>query len=151
MIMWQRDEPVEVAALQYLNILFSVPQVSVRLQDIPPDHLAMVKFYTQYWIANRAVLLDGQLWAPLPMANYPLVRARARGTDIVALYADLVVPLDAPEPVHRLDVINAKHSDSVVLSVGTDLGPYGYAIRDCRGQLVKRGEVRLNRGVMSFA
>jgi alpha-galactosidase len=150
MIMWHSSEPVEVAALQYLNILFSVPQVSVRLQDIPPDHLAMVRFYTQYWIANRAVLLDGQLSAPVPLANYPLVRSHAGGTHIVALYADLVVPLDGEEPVSRVDVINAKHSAAVVLAVNAMLGRYTYSIRDCQGRLVRSGDVRLDRGLMDF-
>jgi len=31
-------EPVESAAFQLLNVMFSVPQISVRLQDIPASH-----------------------------------------------------------------------------------------------------------------
>ncbi|HSG48604.1 MAG TPA: glycoside hydrolase family 36 protein, partial [Longimicrobiales bacterium] len=41
MLMWNVEEPVEAAALQLLNVIFSVPQVSVRLGEIPRDHLAM--------------------------------------------------------------------------------------------------------------
>ena len=53
MIMWHPDEPVERAALQLLNVMFSVPQVSVRLGEIPRPHLDMVTFYTGYWSENR--------------------------------------------------------------------------------------------------
>ncbi|MGE9270226.1 MAG: glycoside hydrolase family 36 protein, partial [Verrucomicrobiales bacterium] len=49
MIMWHHDEPVESAALQLLNVLFSVPQISVRLADISEDHRAMLKFWLGYW------------------------------------------------------------------------------------------------------
>ena len=49
MIMWHYGEPVERAAFQLLNVMFAVPQVSVRLQEIPRDHFDMVRFYTDYW------------------------------------------------------------------------------------------------------
>jgi len=42
MIMWHYEESGEIAALQFLNILFSVPQVSVRLADVPAAHRDMV-------------------------------------------------------------------------------------------------------------
>ena len=41
MFMWHYDEPVETAALQFLNILFAVPQLSVCREDIPDDHREM--------------------------------------------------------------------------------------------------------------
>jgi alpha-galactosidase len=150
MIMWHEGEPVEIAAFQLLNILFSVPQVSVRLQHVPADHFEMVKFYTKYWIANRAVLLDGELDAPFPSANYPLVRARTPEKEIVAVYNDVVVDLNGARSVPRFDVVNAKHSGAVVLAVPGDMGDYRYEVRDCRGRIVKSGRTRLAKGAVSF-
>ncbi|NIO10738.1 MAG: alpha-galactosidase, partial [Deltaproteobacteria bacterium] len=49
MYMWHRDDPVEKAALQILNVLFSVPQLSVRLDSVPEEHIRMIKFWTEYW------------------------------------------------------------------------------------------------------
>jgi alpha-galactosidase len=141
MIMWHEREPVELAAFQFLNILFSVPQLSVRLREIPKDHFAMVKFYTEYWLANRDVLLDARIEAPNPLANYPLVRARAGDKQIIALYADIVARLQ--EPTRRIDVVNAKHSRGVVLTSAKAAGLYRYEVRDCQGHKVKTGEVRL--------
>jgi alpha-galactosidase len=138
MIMWHYGEPVEVAAFQLLNVLFSVPQVSVRPQEIPRDHFAMVQFYTAYWNANRSVLLDGELEALSPAANYPVVVARHEGRQIIGLYGDMVVALDE-RAVEKIDVINAKSSQAVVLAVGQDLGTYRYAIRDCQGRVAQSG------------
>lgn len=150
MIMWHVDEPVELAAFQYLNILFSVPQVSVRFLQIPKDHLAMVKFYTAYWKENRAVLLDAAIEATSPSANYPLVRARTRDKQIVAAYADLVVSMDRRTATNRTDVINAKNSEAIVLSMSEDLGDHRYAIRDCQGRVVKSGRAKLAKGLAAF-
>jgi alpha-galactosidase len=149
MIMWHPGEPVELAALQLLNILFSVPQVSVRLREIPADHLEMIKFYTGYWNANRNVLLDGKL-APLsPSANYPVVIASSAAKQIVGLYSDSFVRLGSKAP-KQIDVVNAKSSDKVVLTADAELGKYKYVIRDCRGRTVKQGQVALRKGAVDF-
>jgi alpha-galactosidase len=147
MIMWHYGEPVEAAALQFLNIMFSVPQVSVRLQDVPREHIEMITFYTAYWKANRAVLLDGDIEAAQPAANYPLVRARTRDKQIVGVYADMVVDAGGATTI---DILNAKPSGRVVVSSDRDLGPYRYDVKDCRGRVVKSGVVRLDRGVVSL-
>jgi alpha-galactosidase len=159
MIMWHESEPVEAAAFQFLNILFSVPQVSVRFRQVPKDHLQMIKFYTSYWNDNRAVLLDAPIEAPYPLANYPLVRARAAGKEIVALYSDLVVRLDpaTAQPtasakateVKRIDIVNAKNSTSVVVAANGSLGTYRFETRNCLGTPGKSGQVRLS-GLMEF-
>jgi len=146
MIMWHPGERVEIAALQLLNILFSVPQVSVRLQEIPKDHFAMVQFYTTYWRENRPVLLDGEFEARAPAANYPVLVGRAGGKQIVGLFGDALVRLDARTPA-KVDVINGKSSETVVLSAAQDLGPYRYTIRDCQGKVVGSGQANLAKGV----
>jgi alpha-galactosidase len=149
MIMWHYDEPVELAAFQLLNVMFSVPQVSVRLQEIPKDHFEMVRFYTGYWRRNRAVLLEGAFEALSPNANYPVVRASRGGKQIVGLYADAVVALD-DRAGDAIDVLNAKNSRRVVLDAGRDLGPYRYSVRDSQGRTVDTGEVTLAAGVRAF-
>jgi len=149
MIMWHYGERVEIAALQLLNILFSVPQVSVRLQEIPKDHFAMVQFYTSYWRDNRPVLLDGEFEALDPAANYPVLVGRAGGKQIVGLFGDALVKLDG-RATERIDVINGKNSETVVLSAARDLGAYRYTIRDCQGKVVGSGRASLGKGAREF-
>ena len=150
MIMWHAQEPAEQAALQLLNILFTVPQVSVRLREIPRDHLEMTRFYIDYWNRNRDVLVRGGIDAPFPMMNYPLVRGYAKDKQIVALYNDIVLTLDASRPVDKIDIVNAKGSRQVVLSMPQDLGAYRYEIRDCRGGITKQGDLRLTKGLVEI-
>jgi alpha-galactosidase len=143
MIMWHEREPVEMAAFQFTNILFSVPQLSVKLRQIPPDHLAMVKFYTDYWLANRDVLLNARIEAPAPLANYPIVSARAGDKQIIALYADMVTRLTNPPP--RIDLVNAKGSRGIVIVADKDVGTFKYRVRDCQGRSVSNGTLRLGQ------
>jgi alpha-galactosidase len=150
MIMWHPGEPVASAALQLLDILFAVPQLSVRLREVPPDHLQMVKFYTAYWNANRGVLLDGKLEPLFPAANYPIVIASAGDKQIVGLYGDNVVPLEPGRPQQKIDVVNAKSSGGVVLAAAAALGKYRYVIRDCLGKTTKQGQIQLRKGAVDF-
>jgi alpha-galactosidase len=148
MIMWHPQEPVEAAARQLVHILFSVPQVSVRLREIPADHLEMVKFYLRYWTENRAVLLDGKFEPLHPAQNYPVVIGSAGKKQIIGLYGDAVVPLDPARPSTAIDVVNGTGSDRVVLVVAGKqaLGSYRTTVRDCRGRVVKQGTLRLVPG-----
>lgn len=143
MIMWHEREPVEMAAFQFTNILFSVPQLSVKLRQLPPEHFEMVKFYTDYWLANRDVLLNARIDAPAPLANYPIVSARTRDKQIIALYADMVARVTNPPP--RIDLVNAKASRAVVIVADDDLGTFKYQVRDCQGRSVRTGTLRLGR------
>ena len=45
MLMWHAGDPVHSAALQLVNVLFSVPQISVLLDRIPPEHIEMLRFW----------------------------------------------------------------------------------------------------------
>ena len=150
MFMWNAGEPVEVAALQVLNILFSVPQLSVRLGELPDDHLQMVEFWTDYWRRNRDVLLDGAFEPYAPLANYPLVAADDGNKRIFALYSDVFVTLDGKASRDAIDIVNAKASDRVVIDARTDLGTYRFLSYDARGRQTHSGTASLHAGAHTF-
>ncbi|NNG17447.1 MAG: alpha-galactosidase [Gemmatimonadales bacterium] len=150
MVMWHPDESVDVAALQLWNVLFAVPQVSVRLAEIPEAHLDMIRFYTDYWLRNRTVLLAGAFKARQPLLNYPLVEARTAAKRIVAVYGDVIVPVSGA-PVDQLDIINATGADRVVLIVEQDWGDFGYTTFDSRGNQTPGALVHLDEGVHAFS
>lgn len=85
MLMWHKDDKVEVAARQILNILFAVPQISVRLADLPEDHKRMVTFWTKFFIDHQA-LLAAQMEVEAPEMLYPLVRTRLGEEEAIAVY-----------------------------------------------------------------
>jgi alpha-galactosidase len=149
MFMWHKDDSVENAALQILNVLFSVPQLSVRLDSIPDEHLEMVKFWINYWRENRDVLLDGEFIPMNPSAVYPMILTRTKNKTIAALYNDVLISLDAKE-CDNLDIVNAKSSEYVVLDLSCDLGKVNTDTYDCSGNIVKKQTLTLKKGVYKF-
>jgi alpha-galactosidase len=143
MLMWHPDEPVEAAALQLLAVLFAVPQISVRLDRLPADHLAMLRHWLAVWRAHRDTILDGELGAASPELNYPAAWSR-RGEELVAaLYADVV--LELPD-VRRALVVNATRNRAVALALAAPVEGR-VEVRDTTGRLVADGPRRLAAGV----
>jgi alpha-galactosidase len=76
MVMWHYDDTVESAAMQLIHALFTVPQISVRLDEVPESHVDMIRRYLAFWREHRDVLLDGEIRPLQPQHAYPAVVAR---------------------------------------------------------------------------
>ncbi len=150
MFMWHAEDSVEAAALQFLSVLFAVPQLSVRLEEIPADHREMVRHWTDYWLNNRAVLLDGEFIPHAPLAGYPLIEAVADAKRIVAIYGDMVVHVPGDHGRRALDVVNASSQTRIVLEVEGSAGRFGYRVMDTMGRKTDAGTVDLAPGLYRF-
>ncbi len=149
MLMWHYDEPVEVAALQMLNVMYSVPQISVRLEDIPEDHFQMIKFYTDYWLKNREVLLDGDFHAVSPLTNYPMLESTKGDKKITTVFNDLVVEMQL-EKYTRTDILNAKRSSRMVIAALGKTRQFEYVVKNCLGEEIKKGSLQITEGTHTF-
>ena len=116
MLEWNMSTPVESAALQILNILFSVPQISIRFADLPDDHRKMVRFWLDFARDNKDVLLKGDLIPLHPELNYPLVYARNGEKQVAAVYGAGQVVRINPEQ-KTCFVINASGEAGLILDL----------------------------------
>lgn len=91
MIMWNTDDTPENAALQFVSILYSVPQISMRIDKLPESHYRMLKYYISFWKAHRDVLLDGKLTAKNPESEYSIVSSVLDGKEVITSYTDTVI------------------------------------------------------------
>lgn len=148
MITWHNDEQLEVAALQMVNTLFGVPQISVVLDDIPQDHLEMVKFYTEYWNSNKALITKGHFTPFKPLANYPIQTVSNTQKLLIGVHDDQVVSMD--KSFGAIDIINAKLSESTVLKIKTGLGNYNCIIFNCKGELIDQKDIVLSKGIVEI-
>ncbi len=144
MFIWRSEEAVEQAALQILNILYSVPQLSVRLDEIPEPHLNMIRYWFDYWNTNRYVLIDGEFMPSNPGSNYPYLTAINNEHQITTVYEDVVVY--AVNVFKQLDIINAKSTTTIALQIensfkGTLL------VTDCMGDKVIEKDIDLMKGM----
>lgn len=148
MITWHPEEPVEVAALQMTNIMFGVPQISVKLHDCNEDELNMIRFYTRYWNDHAEILMKGKFKPSLPLANYPIQKVVAANFTIIGVHDDFVVSLEkVTEHVHLL---NAQLAQEIIVKCTDDFGDFEASIFDCQGRLIKNKVITLLKGVISL-
>lgn len=145
-IMWNPNEPVESAALQIVNTLFSVPQISVMLDCLPEVQVQMVRFWLSFWRMYRDVLLDGKLVPLQPELNYPLVTAIADEKRISVVYADVIVN-PGLDTAREWLVVNGTLHDRVVLELAEGWGEREVEIRDCTGLVTAEYRIELHNGL----
>jgi len=146
MITWHKEEPVEIAALQFSSMIFSVPQLSIRLAERREDEIQMIRFYTDYWIKHKEILLEGRFQAFKPLANYPYLSANGSDTLILGLYEDVVLPLAVADN-KNIHIINGKTTESVVFSLSQELTDWNVTIFNCMGKEIKTSKKSFQSGI----
>ena len=134
MVMWNYNEPVEIAALQLANILYSVPQVSVRVAEIPDDHKKMIAHYLKFWKDNRDILLEGRLEPKSPSAYYTSATAHKDGKAVVSLYTTPVIE----GGFESITAVNASPDRDVVIK---NCDGKKYSVTDCMGNGIASGVI----------
>jgi alpha-galactosidase len=115
MTIWSPEDTAEIAALQLLNVLFSVPQVSVLLEKLPARHWAMVKFWMKFFVDHMETLQHGKLVPLHPELSYPVVTAYGKNETITAVYAKgFAILVDSGR---RHLIVNATHGSEVILDI----------------------------------
>src|SRR5260370_16109792 len=147
MLMWNKDEPVESAALQIVNILFAVPQIAVLMDTLPPQHLTMVRYWLAFWRQHRDVLLDGELAALHPETYYPVVLATTPEKRVVVMYQDAVVNSGVHLP-GTLVVVNGTLERRMVLEFAEEAGTRQLTICDCQGQVSSQHRVHITNRLL---
>lgn len=147
MITWHKEEPIEVSALQYTSLIFSVPQLSVQIVNRSHAEVKMIQFFTAYWKKYAHVLLDGDFTAYKPLSNYPILKASTEDVVIYGLYDDMVLPIEEmPDQVH---IINGKLSTEIVLSTSFT-APVARRIFNCLGEEVVNDKLTIGSSFLKW-
>ena len=156
MLMWDPTGTPEQAARQLLAVLHAIPQISMRLADLPADHRAMLAFWLTFWRERRDLLTRGTLRAGRPDELYPLVTASDAERVVAVLHsARHLVPLDL-SGLREAAVVNATGAGGVVLDVlALFVPPHQAEVRltvsDARGRTIRDEHTRLALGPVSIA
>ena len=149
MITWHYTEAVEIAARQFSNILFSVPQISVRLDEIPADHKEMLRFYTQFWLERRELFMFGEFSVKNPLANYSLQSARIGLHRVFVVYGDQVINWEAD--LAKIDVVNGGQKDELYCKFETAGISYQLNIYDCKGLCLQEEVIHAKKEIQALS
>ncbi len=128
MLMWHPQDTVQDAARQMIATLYCVPQISMRLAELPEDHLRMVCFFLKVWGDHRATLLNGRLTALNPETGYSLIKAQRDGEAVITAWERADVRLDG---CACGVIVNATGGNRLYLDADA---PLVCRIHDCMGE-----------------
>ncbi|MCS6823184.1 MAG: alpha-galactosidase [Cytophagaceae bacterium] len=144
MLLWNKKEKVETAALQYENVFFAVPQISVKLDSIPEDHLKMISFLNTIWTENRDVILNGDIKFYNPEENYPKIESQINKRKVIALYSDKIIHLK--DKSDTMVIVNAKYSNHIVIDSEINR-KYEMLVYDCMGNMERKKTYTIKKGL----
>ncbi|BCJ27746.1 glycoside hydrolase family 36 protein [Actinocatenispora sera] len=149
-ILWNPTGSAVYAAEQLLCALFSVPQVSVELSELPAEHRRMLSHWLGFHTAHSQTLVVGAIEPSRPDLAYPVVRARGDGETIVAAYAKLPVTVDDTDPPTVI-LVNATGSEGLVVDVAAANGARVTSVRDHCGDPLPLPATALSPGLTRLA
>ncbi len=133
MLMWNTEETTEVAALQFVSVLYSVPQISVKIETLPDEHKKMLAFYLSFWRENRDVLINGKLLAANPENGYSIACAEKDGNAIFTSYTDTLIECG---DYSKLIAVNASRHTALICKNAD--GKF-FRTLDCMGNILEEG------------
>jgi alpha-galactosidase len=139
MLMWNPRGSAEAAALQLVNVLFCVPQVSVLLDQLPPGHRDMLAYWVTFTRTHRDVLLHGSIRPRRPDLRYPLVEAERHGQRVSAVYGDMPADTDTGAGLREHVIVNGTQRPGLIVRAASARDSH-VTIRDCYGNLVAEGQ-----------
>ena len=129
MLMWNKTDTVENAAEQFINVIYTVPQISMLINELNEEQKKMLKFYISFWKENKDVLLNGKLTAENPECEYSIARATLNSSEIITPYTNSLVEICENNAI----VLNATSKENLVIK-----GAKGYSAKvvNCLGETV---------------
>ncbi len=94
MLMWSKNDTNESVMYQLLAIMFCVPQISVRFNNITEDHKKLLKSYLDFWRSHRDTLLNGKLTFSDIDANYTMAKSEKDGECVAVLYQNIPLTIE---------------------------------------------------------
>lgn len=148
MLMWSGKESPDNAAFQLINVLFSIPQLSMKLDQLSSDHLEMLEFWLNFWRENKDVFIHGTLKPAHPELMYPWVISTTATVRCIVAYSDAVLPITDGSGAGRvLILINGTQRNALIVSADSRIEIGQMTVKDCRGKVVFEGSHRIFEGV----
>lgn len=137
MLLWHLNDPVENAALQFVSSVFAVPQISMLTEELPQNHIEMLRYYIAFWREWKDVLIGGKLTAEHPESNYTLATSTLGDSSVTVVYTNTVAAINTSNAV----VLNASGNNFVTVK---GVKGKNYTVKDCMGKVLEAGVIENN-------
>lgn len=148
MIMWNRKDSVESAALQFINIMFSVPQISMLIDTLPEEHYKMIKFYLGLWNKYSDAFINGEFIPLNPHLNFNIVKGIFENTIVCTYHSNELLNID--KFYNTIVFINGTYSNDLHLLNETNTMTKKLTVYDCTGNIIFNKKIQIKSGYNKF-
>jgi alpha-galactosidase len=131
---WHPNDSDENVAVHLINLIVSVPMVSVELDEYPKSHLDLIRYWIAFYDAHRDAIVHGDFKPVIRQAHIPAIYFTGKTETIVGLYEDVPISLDGVKD--NVWILNASTRPCVDLSTPTIVGTRKTITRDKFGRVV---------------
>ncbi len=133
MLIWNKNDTNEGVMYQLLAIMFTVPQISVRFDNITDEHKKLLKAFLAFWRAHQETLLDGELELCGVDANYTMAKAKKDGESITVMYQSCPITVESGKKAY---IFNSTGNDGVFIEVSCNCE---YELYNIFGECYEKG------------
>jgi alpha-galactosidase len=91
--LWHADETDENVAVHLINVIVSVPMISVELDRYPQRHLDLIRYWVGFYNAHRNTIVHSEFKPTLALGHVPKIAFCGEYETIIGLYEDVTVEL----------------------------------------------------------
>lgn len=147
MLMWDGEDAPESAAMQFSQILFSVPQISMRLQELSHSHKEMAAYYCKLWKRYQSAFVKGSFTPLNPQCRYNVVMGAFENTLACTYHSrELIVPPAGHSP---MVFINGSGREGILLSL-SEGGSYRRKVCGCTGRTLQEDTYKAENQILTF-
>ena len=148
MLIWNKNEKAETAALQIINVIFATMQYSGRLSELSEEHKRMSRFWIGFMIKNKELLQNAPIIVEEPQFMYTSARTEKDGRSVIAVYSNNKC-VELNEKINETIVLNGTQKPELIVKIKKQ-GVYKITVRDCFGNIIKNESMELKAGITAF-
>jgi alpha-galactosidase len=93
--LWHPDDSDTNVAVHLINLLVSVPMVSIELDQYPQSHIDLIRYWIGFYNTHRNTLIHGEFKPILGFGYIPAVYFIGASETIITAYDDVSVSLES--------------------------------------------------------
>lgn len=148
MLMWHPEDSAESAALQLIQVMFSVPQISMRLEELKESHRKMLSFYLGLWEKFRDALVNGAFEPLNPACRYNVVKGYTEDMFVCTCHSREVITTD--RLFEDMLFMNGSEADELYMDNRAGEKVFQVKIYNCTGHTVSEEKMTLTEGLHVF-
>ncbi len=91
--LWHPDDTDENVAVHLINVICSVPIISIDLERYPPSHSDLIRAWIGFYNTHRQTIIHGRFEPLFRQGHIPLIRFVGDHECIIGLYDDIAFAL----------------------------------------------------------